>query len=508
MGVVYRAEHPRLGLAVAVKVMDPELAADEAFRERFVREARASARIGHPSILPILDAGEHGGELYMATRYVGGDDLRSILRARGRLSPAETLAIGGQIAGALDAAHRNGLVHRDVKPSNVLVEALDGDGWPIVFVADFGLAKRLDDRDAVTASGELLGTIDYVAPEQVSGARIDGRADQYALACVLFECLTGEAPFVRDNEAAVLWAHLHDEPPRASERAAGVPAAVDAVLARGMAKDREERYGSARELVSALAAAFDAEESAPTHATVLAAVQEPSPGRRSRSRLVAVTVLLAALTGAGIAAAVALIGTRGNASTPTRAASERTATTPARAAGDRIASTETVAVAAAPLTPFDRALLQYVPDRLRSTCRHREPTVPRLDSTLTCRAEGAVRSLTYSHARSGLYMLDLLTERAADEGIASPNSTTRTGTCADGVLPALNSTQAVGLSGRMEVTYVGSAADWLGNVLCYKKAERFRIEWTTREVGVYAVATGDDLDALYRWWQTDAGPEP
>ena len=212
MGVVYRAEHPRLGATIALKVMNPELATNELFRERFVREARAAAAIKHPNIIPIYDAGEWKGDLYIALRYIEGDDLRTLIRKNGALTQHQAYVIGQQIAGALDAAHRSGLIHRDVKPGNILVEpGPDPDSAPIAYLSDLGLTKHVDSHSGVTGSGELLGTIDYIAPEQISGLRVDGRADVYSLACVLFECLTGTVPYVRENQAAVLWAHLHDE---------------------------------------------------------------------------------------------------------------------------------------------------------------------------------------------------------------------------------------------------------------------------------------------------------
>ena len=239
--------------------MDPELAMDEAFRERFVREARAAARMKHPNIIPIYDAGEWHGDLYMAMRYIEGDDLKSVLRKEGALSVERTCVIGMQIASALDAAHRGGLIHRDVKPGNILVEpGPDPDSAPIAYLADLGLTKHVDSHSGATESGELLGTIDYIAPEQISGARADGRADVYSLACVLFECLTGSVPYVRENQAAVLWAHLHDEVPPATTVNPSLTSAVDAALARGMAKSPEDRFSTGRELVAALQAPLDA----------------------------------------------------------------------------------------------------------------------------------------------------------------------------------------------------------------------------------------------------------
>src|SRR5205809_4673539 len=233
MGVVYRAEHPRLGVRIALKLMAPELAKDEGFRERFVREARAAAGVGHPNIVPVYDAGEWQGELYIAMRYIEGEDLGVLVHSGGVLSVPETYAMALQIASALDAAHRHGLVHRDVKPANILLEDGPGpDSPPIAYLADLGLSKQVSANAGPTGSGELLGTIDYMAPEQISGSPVDGRTDVYSLACVLFECLTGSAPYVRENKAAVLWAHLNDEVPCASDENPGLPSRVEAALAR------------------------------------------------------------------------------------------------------------------------------------------------------------------------------------------------------------------------------------------------------------------------------------
>ena len=197
MGVVYRAYDLALERPVALKILAPELAEDERFRERFLRESRLAASIDHPNIVPVYDAGEVAGELYIAMRYVDGAELKQLL-AEGPLPKEQAVAIAGQIAAALDAAHARGLVHRDVKPSNVLVTA---DGH--VYLADFGLTRRLSDQAGGFEAGLSLGTPAYVAPEQIEGKEVDGRADQYSLACLLHECLTGVPPFARSTEAAV-----------------------------------------------------------------------------------------------------------------------------------------------------------------------------------------------------------------------------------------------------------------------------------------------------------------
>ena len=239
MSVVYRAHHGALDRKVALKLLAPELAEDERFRERFLRESKLAASIDHPSIVPIYEAGEADGQLYIAMRYVEGTDLKRLLRGEGVLEPKRAFQLLAQLADALDTAHARGLVHRDVKPSNAL---LDEAGH--VYLADFGLTKSASDRSALTATGRIVGTVDYAAPEQIEGKSVDGRADTYSLGCLLYECLTGEVPFSRDSELAVLWAHVHDKPPT-------VPAypALDPVIAKALAKDPADRYASCAELV-------------------------------------------------------------------------------------------------------------------------------------------------------------------------------------------------------------------------------------------------------------------
>ena len=246
MSVVYRAADLHLKRKVALKLLASELAVDDRFRERFLRESQLAASIDHPHIIPIYEAGESDGQLYIAMRYVEGSDLKRLLREEGRLEPRRALQLLAQLADALDAAHRSGLVHRDVKPSNALLDSAEH-----VYLADFGLTKSASDRSAQTITGRIIGTVDYAAPEQIQGNPVDGRADVYSLGCLLYECLTGEVPFQRDSELAVLWGHVHEPPPRASERNPNLSHAIDSVVTRALAKNPEKRYETCGELTDA-----------------------------------------------------------------------------------------------------------------------------------------------------------------------------------------------------------------------------------------------------------------
>src|SRR5262245_45379238 len=255
MGSVYSAEETALGRRVALKILAPSLARDERFRERFLRESRIAAALEHPNVIPIYAAGEIDGELYLAMRYVDGRDLAGLLHSLGRLDPDRVVAVATQVAGALDAAHAQGLVHRDVKPANILLTRHGAAEH--AYLCDFGLAKHASTVTSLTGERAVVGTIDYLAPEQIEGRPVDGRVDVYGLGCVVYECLTGETPFHRGNELASLLAHVNDPIPAPSERIAELPEALDAVIARALAKDREARFDSAGELVAALRAALE-----------------------------------------------------------------------------------------------------------------------------------------------------------------------------------------------------------------------------------------------------------
>ena len=258
MSVVYLAEDLRLKRRVALKLLAAGLAGDESFRDRFLRESELAASIDHPNIVPIYEAGTAGEVLFIAMRYVEGPDLKE-RQQHSRLDPGETIGILAQVASALDAAHSHGLVHRDVKPSNVLLDTgARPDGSDHVYLADFGITKRVAEEGGLEDERQLLGTIDYVAPEQIAGEEVDGRADVYSLGCVLYECLVGQPPFRGDSDLAVVFAHLEAAPPAPSDGRPELPSSLDTVISRALAKEPEQRYSTCRELVrAALAVAVD-----------------------------------------------------------------------------------------------------------------------------------------------------------------------------------------------------------------------------------------------------------
>jgi len=295
MGAVYLAEGREAGGDVALKLLTPELTEDERFRQRFMREAELAASLDHRHVVPILAFGEEDGRLYLAMAYVEGLDLHELLRREGRLEAARTLHLLGHVAAALDAAHSAGLVHRDVKPANILVGGLPGAEH--AYVCDFGVARHMSSVSSLTGDRGFVGTIDYVPPEQIAGGSIDRRADVYSLGCVLYECLTGERPFDRESELALVYAHLNDPPPRVTDLRPELPETLDRVVATALAKEPNDRFASCGELVASFRAAL---------------AGEPF-GRRSRRRRRSVVATVGLL----VAAAVAIGGyvtTRGETS--------------------------------------------------------------------------------------------------------------------------------------------------------------------------------------------------
>jgi serine/threonine protein kinase len=318
MGVLYLALEPGLERRVALKLIVPEAAADEVFARRFAEESKIAASIEHPNVVPIYAAGEEAGVPFIAMRYVSGSDLGRRLAHEGRLEPAVAAALIAQVGNGLDAIHAAGLVHRDVKPANVLLGGGSGDDH--AYITDFGVARNVATESGLTQTGRFVGTLDYVAPEQISGAAVDARADVYALGCLLFKLLTGEVPFPRDGEAARLYAHLNDPPPAPSLHATGVPMALDDVVIRAMSKQPDDRYPSAGDLGRAALAALSGskpdllERTVATGAAATRTAEAAAPGDSSGPETAATRRLgpsrprrrRALALGAGVAGAVAI----------------------------------------------------------------------------------------------------------------------------------------------------------------------------------------------------------
>ncbi|MGW0178877.1 protein kinase domain-containing protein [Nocardia sp. NPDC003345] len=320
MGTVYLARHPRLPRSVALKVLDTT-GVDPVLRTRFEREADLAVRIDHPNVVEIYDRGDEAGRLWIAMRYVPGTDAARLIRqGRAALPPRRVQAIVAQAAEGLDAAHRRGLLHRDIKPANLLVST-DDEGRDQVLVTDFGIARAIRDDARLTDTGAVVATLAYVSPEQIRGEPADHRADIYALGCTLYQMLTGRPPFERANPAAVLTAHLEDPPPRPSEIGASIPAAMDAVIARALAKAPADRYGTCRDLAAAAGRALTTTPAVtPARRPVVPGVAvsapspdprpqapaaPPSPGAhwyRARSRRISTAALLGATAGLAVVA--------------------------------------------------------------------------------------------------------------------------------------------------------------------------------------------------------------
>jgi Protein kinase domain len=278
MGVVFRATQLALQRPVALKAIAPELAADEDYRERFKRESHLAASIEHPNVIPVYEAGELDGTLYLIMRWVEGTDLKTLLTDCGPVSPARAITLLRPVASALTAAHRRGLVHRDIKPANVMIARGDEENEDHIYLTDFGIARRTD-GESLTRTGVFVGTIDYSAPERIEGRRGEAPSDIYSLGCMLFETLTGHVPFDRPTNISKIFAHIHDSIPSARDEVDAVPARLDAIIAEAMAKRPEDRFGSAGELTVVLSQALQELETAEPPAAAIALT--PSATKRA-----------------------------------------------------------------------------------------------------------------------------------------------------------------------------------------------------------------------------------
>ena len=501
MSVVYVAEQTRLGRKVALKVLTTELAWDETFRERFVRESHIAATIDHPNIIPIYDAGEADGLLYIAMRFVQGPDLKEILK-RGALGVGRTIFLIEQLASALDTAHGHALVHRDVKPGNILVEETTDHAY----LTDFGVAKQTTAR-GLTSTGHFLGTVEYAAPEQIEGGTVDARTDVYALGCVLYECLTGMPPFSHGTEHAVLHAHLVEPPPSVSRVRPDLPQAFDGVIATAMAKMAEDRFDSCGDLAHAARNAASgavrridggAPGRAPTIASPPAAPEapppsepepppaptspepaavEPAPARGpwlTPARQLLLTLLLVVLAAAASGLVVYFI-TRGD-----------HVTTPA----------------AAPKAPAFLPLAQIVPEPVWQTCKKQaKPRAGALE-TAVCTPPPNPTSFNPDRLELSTFASGAAVARAYEAERRSHHVARNQGSCN-------------GLSWGGEGTWLhnpaspGAPPKTGGSRFCYFAGHDAVIVWTHRKFGqpthtdLLGVAQegGSDHPGLFGWWR-------
>jgi hypothetical protein len=490
MGQVYLAEEIRLGRKVALKILPPELAEDEAFRARFERESRMAAAIDDPNVLPVYEAGEIEGLLFLAMRYVDGTDLERRLAA-GPLTPREVVRLLGQAASALDAAHARGLVHRDVKPANILIARTQGDErGDHVYLADFGLTRRRDEATALTRAGTLMGTLDYMAPEQMEGRAIDGAADQYALAAIAFRALTGQVPFARGTEVAVITAHLKDPPPSAVALNPTLPEAVDRVLARGMAKSATDRYPSCAALMAALRQVLGV-------STVETAGPAPARGGRRRAAAVVAAVAMAVLLLVG--GAWLALGRGGPAASPSPGPSGS-----AVAAAPSSASPSASPTAGTFPNDAEATLLAALPASMRPTCQRGPYDLVSGDASngtmpvasLRCTPDistGANLVVARQFRSTGLSAGNgAFTTDSAVSGIEAPNGI-RPGDCA-------TSPQAGG-------RWTRSGAD-AGAIACFVEAKTgdAQLWWSYKDRRLLVVATNQrgDSAALYTFFENVA----
>jgi serine/threonine-protein kinase len=470
MSTVYLAEDLRLRRRIALKVLAPELTTQPGFRDRFVRESQIAAGMEHPGIVPIYQAGEADGRLYIAMRYVRGTDLRRLLSERGPLEPERAVRIVRHVAEALDGAHAEGLVHRDVKPGNILlVEGAGAEGRDLVYLSDFGLTKRLDSASgALTKTGQFVGTVDYVAPEQIEGGTVDRRTDQYSLACVLFECLAGAPPHRKDSEVATLYAHLNDAAPKVTGSRPDLPPELDRVLAKALAKEPGRRYATCGELAAAARAAI-----APPAAE---APGTPTAVPWHRRPFLAVAGVVTALVVAIVAIALAR-SQEPSAGTPVATGSPSPTPTPHFATVDR------------PPTDDEQRLLALLPEDLRATCAPAAETTGSVgdpeDRLGAVACDGGDVEALYSLFASRDAMDAAFGHRVYEAGAYG-------GDC------------ATDHTAQNPYTVDGEAA---GRVLCDRSRDASAVAWTDERLFVLGEAVRDDAGdlSLYEWWLS-AGP--
>jgi DNA-binding SARP family transcriptional activator/tRNA A-37 threonylcarbamoyl transferase component Bud32/WD40 repeat protein len=476
MSVVYLAEHDWLQRKVALKVLAPQLAEDDRFRERFVRESRLAASLDHPNVIPIYEAGASGGDLFIAMRYVEGTDLRTLLHDGGALAPDRAIAVVRQVAAALDAAHEQGLVHRDVKPGNVLLARQRGsEAGEHVYLSDFGLTKRSASDSGVTGTGQFVGTLDYAAPEQFQGGAPDARTDVYSLGCVLFECLTGRPPFQSDNDAGLMYAHLQQPPPTVTGIAPELPRVIDDVVATAMAKSPEDRYQSAEALSREASRALGIGVGATT------AAEGRTPLRRV---VLALAVAVALMVGIVVSSLFRGDAPRaGGQGTPTATPSPGPTVPPTFQTVERA------------LSGTEEQLLSFVPDGVSSECLplDRDEPIHGERATLVCRTadlEVLYQLFQTRDEMNAAFQVNVNNKRAPEGECATDHLATD------------------------PYTIGGEPA---GLVLCYtvkpgeftERPAQSHVEWADENASIYAHAIRNDLGdlSLYEWWLTSSGPD-
>ena len=476
MSVVYLAEHDWLQRKVALKVLAPQLAEDERFRERFVRESRLAASLDHPNVIPIYEAGASGGDLFIAMRYVEGTDLRTLLHENGALKPARAVAIVRQVAAALDAAHEQGLVHRDVKPGNVLLARQRGsEVGEHVYLSDFGLTKRSASDSGITGTGQFVGTLDYAAPEQFKGGTPDARTDVYSLGCVLFECLTGQPPFTSENDAGLMYAHLQEPPPSVTANKANLPRGIDGIVATAMAKSPADRQQTAGALADDAARALGTGDSAVS----------ATAGRTPLHRLIPALAVAAALV-VGIVLSSLFQGdaTPGEPGASSEPGAQPTPTVP-----------PTFRTVDRTLSDAEEQLLTYVPDGVSSECQplDRDEPLHGERASLVCRT--ADLEVLYE-------LFQTRDEMNEAFQVNVNNKTAPEGECA---------------TDHLAVGSYAIGGEPAGRVLCYTVERgpfssalptQSHIEWTDENASIYAHAVRKDLSdlSLYDWWLASSGP--
>ena len=465
MSVVYLAEHLALGRKVALKLLAPQLAEDDRFRERFVRESRIAAGMEHPNIVPIYEAGEAEGLLFIAMRYVPGTDLGTLIRREGVLDAERALWIVRETASALDAAHSRRLVHRDVKPGNILVVPEEGsEGRDLVYLSDFGLTKRLEGgTGGLTQTGQFVGTVNYVAPEQIEGKPVDARADVYALACVLFECLTGKVPYERETQVAALYAHLGEKPPRLTAARPDLPAAIDEVVATALSKSPDGRYVSCGRFTTAARDALG-----------------PPAGPAGRASWLGWRAVAGALAAALVTGVIVFSVSGGE--TPTGQVGE--GATPSPSAEPHFGTVERA------LTPDEERLLGYVPEDLGAAC---------LPLAGSVSGEGPLAALVCMDAEVEVLYQLFPSRDEMDEAFQTRANTNEApeGECA---------------TDHLAVTSYSIGGEPAGRVLCYTlvidDTETSHIQWTDENSAIFAHAIRNDQAdlTLYEWWLSSSGP--